>query len=369
MIANIESNTFIDVEKEIIGKETYTSGNGVKLTTGLIVEFKGNVTPAKYATGRWVIENVGVKINVVNWDDLVIPRLSKTVPEIVFDNAGFDTEPFDDASTYPTEQDYIVVSRDSIDLNPWSRYNRWFHRQVLEYAHQLRGDEFSAPETARAKRPIFEFLPGLQLFNHGRIAKQTVDYIDDYTIDVLSSIEGSAGYSIDGEPLFEGARILVVADQDNLTNNKIYQIEFITHNNKKQIHLVETADSDSAEGECVLIRRGLKNAGLMFHFTTVVNDNGEKENKWVKSQAKTKVNQAPLFDVYDADGIGFSDPDRYPESTFAGTEIAGYKVGTGPVDSKLGFPLTYLNINNIGDLVFHFNWIPIPLDTKPETIQ
>jgi len=347
IIANIESNTFVDVEKEVIGKETYTSGNGVKFTTGLIVEFKGNVTPAKYATGRWVIENVGVKINVVNWDDLVIPKLAKTVPEIVFDNGGFDTEPFDDASTYPTEQDYIVVSRDSIDLNPWTRYNRWFHRQVLEYAHQLRGEDFSAPESARAKRPIFEFLPGLQLFNHGRIAKQTVDYIDDYTTDVLTNIEGSVGYSIDGETLFEGARILVVADEDELTNNKIYQVQFITHNGKKQIHLAEPADSDSAEGECVLIRRGEKNAGLMFHF------NG---TAWVKSQEKTKVNQPPLFDVYDADGISFSDPERYPESTFAGTEIAGYKVGTGPIDSKLGFPLTYLNINNIGDLLFHFNW-------------
>ena len=347
IIANIESNTFVDVEKEIIGKETYTSGNGVKFTTGLIVEFKGNVTPVKYATGRWVIENVGVKINVVSWDDLVIPRLAKTVPEIVFDNEGFDTQPFDDASTYPTDQDYIVISRDSIDLNPWSRYNRWFHRQVLEYAHQLRGVDFSAPETARAKRPIFEFLPGLQLFNHGRIAKQTVDYIDDYTIDVFSSIEGSVGYSIDGETLFQGARILVVADEDDLTNNKIYQVEFIIYNGKKQIHLAETEDSDSAEGECVLIRRGQKNAGLMFHY------NG---TAWVKSQVKTKVNQAPLFDVYDTDGVSFSDPDRYPESTFAGTELVGYKVGTGKADSKLGFPLAYLNINNIGDLVFHFNW-------------
>jgi len=347
IIANIESNTFVDVEKEIIGKETYTSGNGVKFTTGLIVEFKGNVTPAKYATGRWVIENVGVLINVVNWDDLVIPKLAKAVPEVVFDDGGFDTGPYDDAAAYPSDQDYIVISRDSIDLNPWSRYNRWFHRAVLEYAYNFRGQDFPAPESARAKRPIFEFLAGIQLFNHGRIAKQTVDYIDDYTTDVFSKIEGSSGYSIDGEALFEGARILVVADSDSLANNKIYEVQFITHNNRTQLHLAEPADSDSAEGECVLIRRGLKNAGLMFHY------NG---TAWVKSQEKTKVNQAPLFDVFDADGVSFSDPTKYPESTFVGTEIAGYKVGTGAVDSKLGFPLTYLNINNIGDMLFHFNW-------------
>jgi hypothetical protein len=347
MIANIESNTFVDVDKEIYGKETYTSGNGVKFTTGLIVQFKGNVTPSKYATGRWVVENVGVRINLVNWDDLIIPRLSKTVPEVVFDNAGFDTEPFDDAANYPTDQDYIVISRDSQDRNAWARYNRWFHRQVLEYAHNLRGEDFTAPESARAKRPIFEFLPGIHLFNHGTIAKDTVDYIDNFTTDVFSTIEGSTGYIIDGETIFEGSRILFVADADSLTNNKIYKVEFITHNGKQQIHLAETADTDSKKGECVLIRRGTKNGGVMFHYDGTA---------WVRSQEKTKVNQPPLFDVFDENGISFSDPETYPESTFAGTEIAGYKVGVGAADSKLGFPLSYLNINNIGDMLFHFNW-------------
>ena len=348
IIADIEANTFVDVEKEIIGKATYTSGNGVKFTTGLIVEFKGNVTPAKYAKGRYVIENVGAKINVVNWDDLVIPRLSKVVPEVTFDDGGFDTGPFDDATAYPSEKDYLVISRDSIDLNPWTRYNRWFHRAVLDYAYGLRGQEFTAPEEARAKRPIYEFLPGIQLFNHGRIAKETVDYIDTYTDDILSKIEGSAGYSVDGEELFEGARLLVVADTDDLTNNKIYEIQFIVHNGKNQIHLAETEDTVSKEGECVLIRRGTNNQGLMFHF------NG---TAWVKSQEKTKVNQPPLFDVYDEDEVSFSDTTKYPDSTFAGSEIVGYKVNpNGIPDPELGIKLTFLNIDNIGDVVQHFNW-------------
>jgi hypothetical protein len=219
---------------------------------------------------------------------------------------------------------------------------------VLDYAYGLRGQEFTAPEEARAKRPIYEFLAGLQLFNHGRIAKETVDYIDTYTEDVLSKIEGSAGYSVDGQELFEGARLLVVADTDTLTNNKIYEVQFILHNGKTQIHLAETEDTVSKEGECVLIRRGQTNQGLMYHF------NG---TAWVKSQEKTKVNQPPLFDVYDKDGVSFSDTTKYPDSTFAGSEIVGYKVNpNGVVDPELGIRLTFLNIDNIGDVVQHFNW-------------
>jgi hypothetical protein len=348
IISNIESNTTIDVEKEIIGKAQYTSSNGVKFTSGLVVEFRGRVTPEKYSNDTWLVESVGSAISLTNFRDLVVPTLDAgEVPEIFFDNEGFDTLPFDDASAYPAKQDYVVVARDSIDRNPWARYNRWFHREVLEAAYAARSEEFSAPETSRAKRPIIEFLPNLQLFNHGSIAKETVDYIDDYTDDVFSKIEGSTGYSVDTEDLFDGARILVVADTDRLANNKIYEVQFITHNGRRQIHLAPTADTESNIGEGVLIRRGAKNQGLMYHF------NGES---WILSQRKTSVNQSPKFDVFDDEGVSFGDPEKYPVSSFIGCNIVSYKIGNGVTDSQLGFPLSYQNIDNIGDVQFNFEW-------------
>ena len=348
IISNIESNTKIDIEKEIIGKAQYTSSNGVKFTSGLVVEFRGQVTPEKYSHGRWLVESVGSAISLTDFRDLVVPTLDASeVPEIFFDNEGFDTLPFDDASAYPAKADYIVIARDSIDRNPWSRYNRWFHREVLESAYAARGEEFSAPETSRAKRPIIEFLPNLQLFNHGAVAKETVDYIDDYTDDVFSKIEGSTGYNVDTELLFDGARILIVADTDRLVNNKIYEVQFITHNGRRQIHLEPTADSESKLGEGVLIRRGAKNQGVMYHF------DGES---WILSQPKTSVNQSPKFDVFDEQGISFGDTTKYPVSTFTGCNIVSYKIGNGVTDSQLGFPLSYLNIDNIGDVQFNFEW-------------
>ena len=347
IIANIESNTYLNIDKDIIGKTVYTSSNGVTFTNGMIVEFQGNVNPEKYITETWLVEGVGTAITLTKFSDLIVPVLTATVPEVLFDNAGFDTEPFDDATAYPTFKDYITIARDSIDANPWSRYNRWFHRSVLETAYTLRGEDFPAEESTRAKRPIIEFSANLQLFNHGSVAKQTVDYLDDYTTDVLSQIEGSTGYNVDGEFLFEGARILVTTDTDRLTNNKIYEVRFIRHLNTTQIHLVETEDSDSAIGEGVLVRRGNKNGGKMFYYTGT---------KWLPSQAKTSVNQAPLFDAFDSAGISFSDGEKYSTSTFAGTKIISYKPGSGRIDSELGFSLSYLNIDNVGDIEFNFDW-------------
>ena len=343
----VESNSKIDINKEILGKLTYNSSNGVEFTNGLIVEFVGQTTPKQYAEDLWLVEGVGEGIKLIKFRDLIAPAINVDVPEVLFDTQGFDTEPFDDASGYPTAKDYITINRSSIDANPWSRYNRWFHRSVLEYAHSMSNTELDLPESARAKRPIIEFTPNLQLFNHGAKAKQSVDYIDTFTKDIFSNIEGSLGYNVDNEQLFEGARVLVIADTDSWANNKIYQVNFITHKGKTQISLTETSDSVSNAGDCVFVRRGSVNAGLMFHFDGT---------SWTKSQEKTKVNQPPMFDVFDSAGISYGDTSNYPVSSFKGTEILSYKLGNGVVDTELGFKLSYLNIDNVGDIQFEFDW-------------
>jgi hypothetical protein len=347
IIANIESNTSINVTKEILGKSQYTSSNGITFTNGLVVEFLGKVVPSKYANETWLVEGVGKEITLTKFSELVVPVLISEAPEVSFDNEGFDTQPFDDAAAYPGQKDYLTINRSSVDRNPWSRYNRWFHKSVLEYAFNQRGQDFPATETARAKRPIIEFISNIQLFNHGSIAKDDVDYIDDFTSDVFSTIEGSTGYNIDGEELFDGARILVVGDTDTLANNKIYVVTFITHNNRRQISLKESTDSETVIGNGVLVRRGTKNAGYMFHF------NG---TAWKKSQVKNTVQQAPLFDAFDSDEVSFSDQDLYPVSTFLGTKLFSYKIGNSIADSQLGFSISHLNIDNVGDILFNWDW-------------
>ena len=138
VIGDIEENTYLNVEKEIIGKIDFTSSNDVSLSNGMILEFKGNISPAKYAKDTWLVEGVGESITLTRFSDLIVPVISSDVPEVLFDNDGFDVQPFDDATSYPTYPDYMTIRKDSIDRNAWSRYNRWFHRSVLEYSYSFR---------------------------------------------------------------------------------------------------------------------------------------------------------------------------------------------------------------------------------------
>ncbi len=438
VIKNINENTSIDVEKEILKKLTYTSSNKVTFTNGLIVQFSGTVVPEKYSQGVWTVEGVGTGIRLIRFDTIATPALIKSSGEIVFDNEGFDTLPFDDATSYPTEKDYVTINRSSIDNNSWSRYNRWFHRSVLEYAHNFNGTVFDLPEANRAKRPIIEFEPDLQLYNHGSVAKNDVDLIDTFTKDVFSTIEGSTGYNIEGVNLFEGARVLFIADTDSLVKNKIFKVTFlktqytefinkitvnaiensrrfitaeahgltlgdivqssldvygleagkvyyvvstptpnsftltaslngntitnftnatnlglvltVTKNRVltgKQIHLVEEPDAISQDGNCLVIKFGADNGGKMYHFDGAA---------WSVSQEKTAVNQAPLFDVFDSNGYSFSNEEYYSASKFQGTKIISYQQGSSVKDPELGFSLSYLNIDNIGDILFDCNW-------------
>ena len=351
-IASADENTSIDVESEIIGKLNYTSANNVKFSNGLKINFTGNVTPEKYAQGDWLVDGVGTSIRLINFQELDLPPVKNDDVDVLFDDGGWDELPFDDAVSFPSNKDYITINRSSKDRNPWSRYNKWFHRDVIDYSASINNVASKINEQSRAKRPIIEFSSNIQLINHGSIAKQSVDFIDDFTTDVFSTIEGTAGYNIDNVDVFDGARIIFTADNDPLVKNKIFVVKkiVIQANNtadNKQIALVEADDSNTSKGECVIIKFGKNNAGLMYHF--------DGEN-WIKSQTKDSVNQSPKFDIFDDDEVSFSDNTKYETSSFAGTNLLSYKPGSGPVDTELGFSIAYQNLNNSGDIEFNSDW-------------
>jgi hypothetical protein len=344
-IYDIEENTFLDVN-DIIGKKDYLSANGVEFTNGLKVYFQGDVTPREYGTGQWYVEGVGDKIRLVNENNLIIPTTYSEELLVPFDSEPFDRLPFGSSSTYAANKDYIVINRASQDRNAWSRYNRWFHKDVIEASARYNDQPVSIDQNSRAKRPIIEFKSGIKLFDFGVSAKQDVDLVDDFTTDVFSIIEGSIGYNVDGIDLAQGMRVLFTADTDILVKNKIYTVNFIEIANKRQISLIETADTDPIDLETVLVTQGNNYAGKTFSY-----ENGI----WNLSQEKTKLNQPPLFDMCDEEGISYNDSIKYESSSFSGNKIFSYKQGTGTADTELGFALTYKNIENSGDIVFDFN--------------
>ena len=349
-IYDVEENTFLNVEADILGKKTYQTASGMELSNGMKVNFQGDVEPAKYASNNWYVEGVGSKIVLINEQDLVIPAAYSQNKLVPFDSNEFDTLPFSNASAYAADKDYIVINRASQDRNAWSRYNRWFHRSVLEHSFIQNNLDVNIDEETRAKRPIIEFEAGLRLYDFGTVAKKDVDLIDTYTKDVFSTIEGQIGYNVDGIDFADGMRVLFSADTDSLVNGKIYEVKFVTigqgQNEKRQIALIETEDTLPLENETVFVTQGLNYAGKTFYY------NG---SQWHLAQEKTDTNQPPRFFLCCPYGNDYSDTSIFDSSTFSGTKIFSYREGSGNNDAELGFPLTYRNIENSGDIVFDFN--------------
>lgn len=346
IIGNIDENSVINVEEEILNKRTYTTADGWDFSNGMKVYFIGNVTPAKYASGVYYVEGVGDEIKLINAQDLIVPAIFTNDTQVPFDTNGFDRVPYSDAKSFPGTKDYIVVNKASADRNPWARYNRWFHKDVIELSARLNNQVFDLNEELRAKRPIIEFDAGLKLYNFGTQAKDNIDLIDTYTNDVKSKIEGKTGYSVDGVELADGQRVMFINDTDPFVYGKIFQVKFFDFKGNNQISLVETTDTNPLENDTVLITSGNKQAGNMYYFDGTT---------WKLAQDKTGVNQAPLFDLYDDTGVSFADSITYPNSDFTGNRVYNYKVGEGINDAELGFPLAYKNITNTGDIVFNFS--------------
>ena len=174
VIQNIEQNSFINVETEIIGKSSYTSGNGIEFINGLKIVFGGDVIPSTYRNKTYIVEGVGTAITLVDFDTLTTPESFGTLYDDNFDADNFDEFPFDNFRNLPIDPSYITINRASRDLNPWTRYNRWFHSSVLAAVAKSNGQVLELPISQQAHRPIIEFNANLQLFNFGNVSITTL---------------------------------------------------------------------------------------------------------------------------------------------------------------------------------------------------
>ena len=268
------------------------------------------------------VEGVGTGIALVPVGQLVVP------------------ETF--GSELASRADYITINRSSQDQNAWSRSNRWFHKDVILAAASYNSTAANYGPDIPGRRPIIEFDAGLQLFNHGIQAKNNVDYIVLSATDAFVDIEGQQTATIDGNTLKTGDRVIFTNDYDSTIINEVWEVVVQVINSTNYITLNATTDDPVITGQNVLITSGA-HAGKTYYY----NGTG-----WSSSQTKSGLNQAPLFDLVDANGYSFTNTTVYPGSTFAGSQLFGYKSGTGTNDALLGFPLSYQTFNNIGDIAF-----------------
>jgi len=346
-----DNSDVIDIN-DILGKPNYTSPNGVVFTNGLKVTFIGTVVPSSYQNNSYYVEGVGTGIKLLPVQNYVTPETYTQSATIPYDSTGYDIGNYDASLNQPLVPDYLTINRAAPDLNAWARSNRWFHIDVINASAVYNNTVAVVDNNFRAKRPILEYRAGTRLYNFGTQSKQPVDVIDFNATDALSTINGSIGYGIDGYTLINGSRVIFAADVDPQVRNKIYEVQFIVPDTvaplipEPIINLVPADDATVLPAQTVVCLSGNTQQGISFYFDGV---------DWRPGQQKTSVNQPPLFDVYDTAGVSFGDLAKYPSTNFAGSKLFSYAVGSGTVDPVLQFPLRYLSLRNVGDIVFDNN--------------
>ncbi len=344
----------LNIATDILGKKNYVAPNGVVFTNNLKVIFRGSVVPSSYQNQTYYVAGVGTAIQLLPVTDYVTPETYTKSATVPFDSLPFDIGNFDASLNQPLVPDYLTIALDSPDRNAWTRSNRWFHIDVINASAAYNNTVPFIDNAFRAKRPILEFRGGTRLFGMGTQAKTPVNIIDFQTTDALSTINGTIGYAVDGYSFISGSRVIFAADNDPQVRNKIYVVEFITPSTdgstltlQPVINLVPASDADVLVDQCTVCLSGNTLQGISFFFDGL---------QWITAQEKTSVNQAPLFNVYDQNGFSLGNRVAYPSSTFLGSKLFSYAVGSGVEDTVLGFALRYLSINNVGDIVFDNNF-------------
>ena len=291
-------------------------------------------------------DRMGNGIKLLPVSNFVTPETYTKSSTIPYDSTSYDSQPYDASLNAPQIPDYLTINRSALDRNAWSRSNRWFHIDVIRATAVYNNQVLNLDNILRAKRPIIEFRANIDLYNFGTEAKQPVNIIDFSSTDALSNINGQLGYSTDGYTFINGSRVIFAADTDPNVRNNIYEVQFIDPDNSGTL-IIDLTLADQGhvlKDQTIVCLSGITQQGLSYWFD---GDN------WIPAQQKTQVNQAPLFDIFDNNGISFGNRAVYPSTTFTGSKLFGYALGTVQInDEVLGIPLRYLNIDNVGDIVF-----------------
>ena len=235
-IVDQDNNLNINVNT-LLGRSTYTSPNGVVFENGLKVRFSGNTVPEIYKNREYYVEGVGESIELISVDDLITPEPWLDTISTPFDSVFFDAESFDKSQPAPADKQYIVNKRNSREGSSWTRQNRWFHENVIKNTDNYNNFKTEINQNNRAKRPIIEFEPNIQMYNFGSQYKTSVTVIDTTQTDVLSNVEGVqvetiegvvSGYYSDGIPLVNGNRVIFTNDESQDIKKTVWEVQWIT---------------------------------------------------------------------------------------------------------------------------------------------
>lgn len=350
-INNIVNAAYYTTNVQANGRRL-TLRNGMKIffiqrTHGNWINSNNYLTPEGSAFPKYyIVSGVGSSIKLLPYELYYNPKsLISILSPIPWDKKNWDSTLWDTDILTPGGKQYVTIKTGSTNYNVWSRTNRWTHEQTaLEVVRFLDIPIGSVLEnTDRAIRPIIEFEPQLDLWNHGEFGKQSVALLT-VNVSSLSNANGQINPIIDGVTLVENDRVIFSGGDPSIKDKT-----FIATNVSTGVNYVPaTGDHLPGPGDTVLIEKGA-NRGVSYWFNGVA---------WVQAQQLTVRGQAPLFRLFDGNGHPI---ESYSTSIFNGSKIFGYKTGN-IYDRELNFSISYDSnykgnlINSIGAIEF-FNYL------------
>ena len=252
--------------------------------------------------------------------------------------------------------DYIVLQRDCRDGNAWSAGNHWYPVQYQDKSGitvTITKEDIMSGRFVQAQRPIIEYLKDMELYDHGRYARGSVDLVCDTLLpeDIMFRSYGD-NILVDGITLAKNHRVLFTSIMNPGENNRIYKVTQELKNGKQVYGLILDSTeitADRPSGEPVLWDTIQVNNGVKYK-NNVLFWNGKI---WRVGQQKTKRNQYPMFVLYDKNGKRLDDVNYYPSSTFKGSHIFSIvQDSTYPVDQIYGVSVA---VDRNGDNVYQNN--------------
>lgn len=197
---------------------------------------------------------------------------------------------------------------------------------------------------------VFDIIPTnsqiINLVDDGTNTTLTINYpFPQNLVGGTTSMVGT-DTTVSNYSVFPGSRIIFSNDTDEGTKHKIYVVDIVATSpgGTPQIVLIEAEDTNVLVDEQVVIIRGFNEQGKTFYFDGI---------QWLQAQQKVTVNQAPLFDLFDENGISFGDSAVYNSTSFTGSTLFSYGINPLTIDDPiLGLPVRFTDIGNIGDISF-----------------
>lgn len=294
----------------------------------------------------------GTTFEFLPWDGSLVLSNGRVIDNHIWDILTWDTQ------AQPSTGDYITIERGSVNRNAWSRTNKWYHKDTIEEVIRVTGQPFPTTAT-RGLRPIIQFNANTILYKSGTQFRSDISYgFTDNAVGMPFKLQDFQGQNADSINVTYGINInngdLVAFFNDDTIG--VNQNIFVSNITSTGILTLTPVAPTVVDGDIVLILENAPYTGAKRGETWYYNN-----GIWQKAyNDKASLNQSPLFQLYDHNGVPLDDTSTYPDSTFRGSNIFSYKVNPDPgatVDPVLRFPIVYTSLGQATDIVFQNNLI------------